>query len=116
MNSTPRQIAHLKHLKNIYQDFPIWIAIDYYGQPVTFAGLIETDAKVDYANAKVFIYSQLVKMDSISAFTSYIGRDGEKFAFLKEMVQNDRNMSFWINLAKKWFNAEWQGGYIHEQL
>lgn len=116
MNSTRSQLVYLAYLKNIYRDFPIWIAIDYRGQPITFGGLIQTDEKVDYVNAKSFIYSQMVEMDSISAFTSYIGRDDEELAFLKEIVQNDRNMSFWINLAKKWFNAEWQGGCIHEQL
>lgn len=115
MNSTRSQLVYLAYLKNIYQDCPIWIAIDYHGQPVTFGGWIETDIKVDYVNAKSFIYSQLVKMDSISAFTSYIGRDGQELAFLKEMVQNDRNMSFWIDLAKKWFSAEWMA-FCNEQL
>ena len=115
MNSTPRQLAHLQNLKDISQNLPIWIAVDYYGQPKTFGGWVQTKAKVDYINAKSFIYSQIVKVDSISDFTNYIGRDGEEIAFLKEMAKNDRNMSYWIDLAKKWFKAEWMAD-CNEQL
>lgn len=115
MNSTRRQLIQLQNLKEEYQCCPIWVAVDYYGQPTTFGGWIETDVKVDYVNAQYFIYSQIVKMDSISAFTNYIGRDGEEFAFLKEMATNDRNMLFWIDLAKKWFKAEWMAD-CNEQL
>ena len=115
MNSTPRQLAHLQNLKDISQNLPIWIAVDYYGQTKTFGGWVQTKAKVDYINAKSFIYSQIVKVDSISDFTNYIGRDGEEIAFLKEMAKNDRNMSYWIDLAKKWFKAEWMAD-CNEQL
>lgn len=115
MNSTPRQLAHLQNLKDISQNLPIWIAVDYYGQPKTFGGWIQTDVKVDYINAQDFILSQLVQMDSISAFTNYIGRDCQEIAFLKEIAKNDRNMLFWINLAKTWFSAEWMAD-CNEQL
>lgn len=115
MNSTPRQLAHLQYLKDISNQLPIWVAIDYRGQPKTFGGWIQTDVKVDYTNAQDFILSQLVQMDSISAFTNYIGRDGQEIAFLKEIAKNDRNVLFWINLAKKWFSAEWMAD-CNEQL
>lgn len=115
MNSKPRQSVQFKKLKEKYQCCPIWIAIDYCGKPITFGGWLQTDAKPDYVNAQAFIYSQMVQIDSLSAFTNYIGRDGQETAFLKEMAQNDRNMSFWIELAKKWFSAEWMA-YCSEQL
>lgn len=107
MNSKPRQSVQFKNLKEKYQCCPIWIAIDYRGKPTTFGGWIQTNVSVDYVNAQSFIYSQIVQMDSISAFTSFIGRDGQETAFLKEIAKNDRNILFWINLAKKWFSAEW---------
>lgn len=107
MNSKPRQSVQFKKLKEKYQCCPIWIAIDYRGKPTTFGGWIQTNVLVDYVNAQSFIYSQIVQMDSISAFTSFIGRDGQETAFLKEIAKNDRNILFWINLAKKWFSAEW---------
>ena len=115
MDSTRRQSIQLRNLKEEYQCCPIWIAVDYYGQPKTFGGWIQTDLKVDYVNAQSFIYSQLVQMDRISTFTNFIGRDGQETAFLKDLAQNDRNMSFWINLAKKWFKAEWMAN-CNEQL
>ena len=105
----------LQALKDKYKGCPIWVALDYHGKPTTFGGWIQTDVKVDYVNAQAFIYSQLVQIDIISAFTNYIGRDGQETAFLKEMAQNDRNMSFWIALAKKWFKAEWMAD-CNEQL
>ena len=107
MNSKPRQSVQFKKLKEEYQCCPIWIAIDYRGKPTTFGGWIQTNVSVDYVNAQSFIYSQIVQMDSLSAFTSFIGRDGQETAFLKEIAKNDRNILFWINLAKKWFSAEW---------
>jgi len=115
MNSTRRQLIQLQNLKDISDQLPIWVAVDYRGRPTTFGGWIETDVKVDYVNAQEFILSQLVQMDSISVFTNYIGRDGQEIVFLKEIAKNDRNMLFWINLAKKWFSAEWMAD-CNEQL
>lgn len=105
----------MKILKNKYKGCPIWVAVDYHGQPTTFGGWIQTEVRADYVNAQSFIYSQIVQMDSLSAFTSLIGRDGQETAFLKEIAQNDRNILFWINLAKKWFKAEWMAD-CNEQL
>lgn len=107
MNSTISDPKGMHILKNKYKGCPIWVAIDYRGQATTFGGWIQTNVSVDYVNAQSFIYSQIVQMDSISAFTSFIGRDGQETAFLKEIAKNDRNILFWINLAKKWFSAEW---------
>lgn len=115
MNSTPRQQNQLRNLKDMYKGYPVWVAVDYHGQPTTFGGWIETDVVVNYINAQTFIYSQIVRMDSLSNFTSYIGRDGEETNFLKEIAINDRNMLFWIDLAKKWFKAEWMAN-CNEQL
>lgn len=115
MNSTISDPKGMHILKNKYKGCPIWVAIDYRGQATTFGGWIQTNVSVDYVNAQTFIYSQIVQMDSISAFTNFIGMDGEETTFLKKMVQNDRNMSFWINLAKKWFKAEWMAD-CNEQL
>lgn len=115
MNSTISDPKGMHILKNKYKGCPIWVAIDYRGQATTFGGWIQTNVSVDYVNAQSFIYSQIVQMDSISAFTNFIGMDGEETTFLKKMVQNDRNMSFWINLAKKWFKAEWMAD-CNEQL
>lgn len=105
----------MKILKNKYKGCPIWVAVDYRGQATTFGGWIQTEVRADYVNAQSFIYSQIVQMDSISAFTSFIGRDGQETTFLKEIAINDRNMLFWIDLAKKWFKAEWMAD-CREQL
>ena len=83
MNSTRRQSIQLQNLKDISNQLPIWIAIDYRGQPKTFGGWIQTDVKVDYINAQDFILSQLVQMDRICDFTIYFGRDGKEFVFFK---------------------------------
>ncbi|MBI0151382.1 hypothetical protein, partial [Bifidobacterium sp. M0353] len=61
----------------------------------------------DYDNAQDFIYAQLINIDSIDRFAACIGEDGQDINFLKNLVRNDRNISFWIDLAKKWFKAEW---------
>lgn len=105
----------LQVLKDKYKGYPVWVATDYRGQATTFGGWIQSEVTADYVNAQSFIYSQIVQMDSISAFTSFIGRDGQETAFLKEMARNDRNISFWIDLAKKWFKAEWMAD-CNEQL
>lgn len=115
MDSIIRGPQGLQVLKDTYKGYPVWVAVDYHGQPTTFGGWIETDVVVDYINAQFFIYSQIVRMDSLSNFTSYIGRDGEETTFLKEIAINDRNMLFWIDLAKKWFKAEWMAD-CREQL
>ena len=115
MTDIRRKSQGLQVLKDKYKGYPVWVAVDYHGQPTTFGGWIQTDVVVDYINAQSFIYSQIVRMDSLSNFTSYIGRDGEETAFLKEIAINDRNILFWINLAKKWFKAEWMAD-CNEQL
>ena len=115
MNNTISRSNGMKTLKERYKGKPVWVAVDYHGQPTTFGGWIQTEVTADYVNAQSFIYSQLVQMDSISSFTSYIGRDGEETTFLKEIAKNDRNILFWINLAKKWFKAEWMAD-CNEQL
>ena len=115
MTDIRRESQGLQVLKDKYKGYPVWVATDYHGQPTTFGGWIQTNVSVDYVNAQSFIYSQIVQMDSISAFTSFIGRDGQEIAFLKEIAKNDRNILFWINLAKKWFSAEWMAGG-NEQL
>lgn len=105
----------LQVLKDKYKGYPVWVAVDYHGQPTTFGGWIQTDVNIDFANAKKFIYSQIIKLDSISEFADLIGEDGQSASFLEKIVQNDRNMFFWIDLAKKWFKAEWMAD-CREQL
>lgn len=92
-----------------YKGQPVWLAHDVNSRPVTFGGLIATNTQCDFKNAKSFIYSQIIELDSISKFAEIIGEDGQSANILKMIVENDRNMSFWVDLAKKWFNAEWQG-------
>ncbi len=102
-------------LKERYKGKPVWVAYDLNQRPVTFGGWIQTDVNIDFANAKKFIYSQIIKLDSISKFADLIGEDGQSASFLEKIVQNDRNMFFWIDLAKKWFSAKWMAS-CNEQL
>lgn len=102
-------------LKDKYKGCPIWVALDILDRPVTFGGYIQTETLTDYDNAQDFIYAQLINIDSIDKFAACIGEDGQDINFLKKLVRNDRNISFWIDLAKKWFSAEWMAKF-NEQL
>ena len=105
----------MKVLKNKYKGCPIWVALDIFDRPVTFSGWIQSNVSTDYANAQEYIYAQLINIDSIDRFAACLGEDGQDISFLKKLIKNDRNISFWINLAKKWFSAEWMAN-CNEQL
>lgn len=105
----------LKALKDKYKGCPIWVALDIFDRPVTFGGWIQSKVSPDFGNAQEFILAQLINIDSIDRFAACIGEDGQDINFLKKLVRNDRNISFWIDLAKKWFKAEWMAD-CNEQL
>ena len=105
----------MKVLKNKYKGCPIWVALDIFDRPVTFSGWIQSNVSTDFGNAQEFILAQLINIDSIDRFATCIGEDGQDINFLKNLVRNDRNINFWIDLAKKWFKAEWMAD-CNEQL
>lgn len=92
---------------NKYKNKPIWVAKDIDGNVVTFEGCISTNLPCDYSNAHDFIIAQLIKVDSISKFVNQIGFETETMQLFRDFTKNDRNLSYWENLATNWFGAKW---------